>query len=348
MLARCRRLSWMRPEGRPRRLDQAVEPLTALINICVRAVVQALPQVSQFAEALHFRGCAQLGRRRWRGRAQVGHEIGQCEVRLMSDAAHHGHRGLRDGAYQHRVVERPQVFQRTASAHEQQHLAFTGFGMPPVSGLQRGAQFGWRLRALHGRRVDDHRDVGHPPLQRGDHIAQGRRAQRRDDTDAARLHGQRTFAGLLEQALGLQLGLELEELLEQRALSCRLQRLDNELQIATSTVDIKLATRLDQLTIAGGKTQLLGRAAEHGATHLADVVLERKITMPAGRPRKARKLAPNRHRIESGRDGIGHGSHQGANRPHTPRRRQIGIEQGFSHAHLRRKCVHKPRRCWQF
>jgi hypothetical protein len=53
----------------------------------------------------------QLGRRRGRGRAQVGAEIGNGEIGLVPHAADQRHRALHNGARQLLVVEGPQVFQ---------------------------------------------------------------------------------------------------------------------------------------------------------------------------------------------------------------------------------------------
>ena len=85
---------------------------------------------------------------------------------------------------------------------------------PLVSLVQGLAQFPRSLPALHAGRVDHDGNVRHAALQGGYHVMQGRGAQRGDHADRARQQRQRAFSARLEQALGFQFGLELQELLE--------------------------------------------------------------------------------------------------------------------------------------
>ena len=141
--------------------------------------------------------------------------------------------------------------------------------------------------------------MGRAPSQGRDHVMQRGSPQRSDQTDAARQYGQWPLAGRVEQAFGLQLGLQALELLEQGALPGPRQAFHDQLQVAAWLIDAQPALDFDHVAIARGKVQQAGRAAEHGAANLALAVLEREIAMPAGCARKARNLAAHRDRIES-------------------------------------------------
>ena len=62
---------------------------------------------------------AQLGRLGRRGRADVGNEVGNREIDLVANAGYQRQRVVDDRACQRLVVEAPQVFERTAAAHQQ-------------------------------------------------------------------------------------------------------------------------------------------------------------------------------------------------------------------------------------
>lgn len=54
--------------------------------------------------------------------AQVGHPVGDGEVGLVTDAGDDGDAAARDGARDDLRVERPQVFEAPAAAHEQDEV----------------------------------------------------------------------------------------------------------------------------------------------------------------------------------------------------------------------------------
>mgnify|MGYP003615605880 CR=1 FL=1 len=88
------------------------------------------PERSQpdFARLRH-----QLGRRRGRGRAQVGAKVGDGEIRLVPHPADQGHRALHDGARQLLVVEGPQVLDGAPPPHQQNHVnGWIGIRITPL------------------------------------------------------------------------------------------------------------------------------------------------------------------------------------------------------------------------
>jgi len=106
------------------------------------------------------------------------------------------------------------------------------------------------------------------------HVAQRRRAQRGDHADAARHGRQRALGRRIEQAFGLQLRLQPQELLEQRALPRALHGFDHQLQVAARLVHRQAAAHFHLVALARAEGQQAGRAAEHGAAQLAAVVLQ--------------------------------------------------------------------------
>ncbi len=328
--------------GSPQALAQAVEPLAALVDGVENGVVQTFVQVRQLAQPGQARRRAQLSSGAGRGCAQVGDEIGQGEIGFVSDTAHHRHRRLGQGTHQLLVVEGPQIFQRTAAAHQQQHLGLALLRKSLVGQPQGRAQFGRRLRALHGAGINVYRQVRHTPAQRAGHVAQGGRAQRSHHADAARLRRQRSFARGIEQTFGLEPGFEAQKLLEPHALPGRLQALDDQLQFAARTVDVELAARLHQLAVARDEGELIGSAAKQRAAQLHAIVLEQKITMPADGAGKTGHLAPHHDRVQTHGQRVGHGAHERAQRPDRATVQRFGSQQGLSHRIPRSISVHNP------
>jgi hypothetical protein len=104
--------------------------------------------------------CHQFGRGSGRGRPQVGHKVRNGEVGLVAHTADHGHRALNERARELLVVEGPQVFDRAAAAHQQDHIDRRRLAPNTVrparstagtNQRQRRDQVAGRLRALHLR-----------------------------------------------------------------------------------------------------------------------------------------------------------------------------------------------------
>ena len=96
-------------------LRLGIEQAAAVAVQGLRRVVEAPPhgaaQVSrigaQGSEPVGARRGRQFGRRRRRGRAQVGREVGDGEVRLVAHAADDGHGAVGDRMRDAFIVERP-------------------------------------------------------------------------------------------------------------------------------------------------------------------------------------------------------------------------------------------------
>ena len=115
---------------------QPVDALRLGIEPAAQGAVDAFLQHVDAAQPLLARCTGQLGGGGGRGRAQVGHEVGDGEVGLVSYAADDRHRAGGDGAGQLLVVEGPQILDGAAAAHQQDEVdGWRGF-MSQI-GLQR-------------------------------------------------------------------------------------------------------------------------------------------------------------------------------------------------------------------
>ena len=239
----------------------ALQGLAAPVQ-CLQACQQVAPVRNQ-----------QFGGHRRGRRAQVGGEIGQGEIGLVAHRRHHRHRRGGDGAHQRLVVERPQVFQRSAAAGQQHHLV-TAAGRGPaqqVGDLRRGAF------ALHQAGQDIHFKQGQPARQHAEHIAHGRAGGRGDHRHPAHPGRQRSLARGIEQAFGRQSGLQCLEGAAQRAFAGLFEMVEHQLVVAARLVQGQAATAEHLEAFARHELQPLALGLEHGATHLRTRVLEGEV-----------------------------------------------------------------------
>jgi len=192
----------------------------------------------------------------------------------VPDARHDRHGRAGDLAHQLRTVEGPQVFQRTAATHQQQHVQLGLFVVVAVGLFQRVVQGSGRLIALDQGREHHHRHLWRAPAQRRGYIAQGGGVQGRDHANAARQLNQGPFARSVEIALGLQLGLEAHELLKQAALPRQPGAFDDQLQVTARAVDVQSPLHFHHLAVAQVDAAELRRPAKHGTADLALLVFE--------------------------------------------------------------------------
>ena len=79
-------------------------------------------------DELVFAGDDHLGGRRWRGRAQVGDEVGDRDVGLVADGGDRRHRAAGDRARDDLLVERPEILDRAAAAADDDDVDAAGPG----------------------------------------------------------------------------------------------------------------------------------------------------------------------------------------------------------------------------
>ena len=192
-----------------------------------------------------------------------------------------------DRPRQRLLVELPQVLDRAAAAHQEQHVAL---GAPAGAREHRHDALGGAL-ALHGDRVDDHRDRRVAARQRGQDVAQRGRGERGQHADRARVRRQLALGGFVEQALALELLLEPQEALVERPDAGAAQAFDGELEAAARLVQGDQRARLDLHAVAQLPVERRGAAAEHHAVDLRAAVLEREIPVPRRGARQVGQLA---------------------------------------------------------
>jgi len=117
-----------------------------------------LPHVAAYGHAIGRRD--QLGGGRGRGRAHVGRKVREREVDLVAHRRDDRKGRSGDRAYGHFLVERPQIFERTAAAPDDQDVepaqAIEAFDRPGDRG--RGAL------ALHRDRREHNAQSGPAPV----------------------------------------------------------------------------------------------------------------------------------------------------------------------------------------
>jgi len=163
--------------------------------------------------------------RRGRG-AVVGDQVQQGRVALVADRGDDGRAGVRDGAHEALVGEGEEVFDRAATARDDDDVDL-------VHGVQfeeGAAHLGHAVIALHGD-LADLKARARPAVRRvDDHVVLRFRVAAADQADCARQERQRLLAGIREQALGGQAGAQRLNLGEQvaHALQVNLRRLQVE------------------------------------------------------------------------------------------------------------------------
>jgi hypothetical protein len=288
-------------------------PVQRLGRVAQRAAHGA-PQVdgvrTQRGDPVGARRGRQFGRRRRRGRAYVGGEIADREIRLVTHAGNHRHAAIGHRVGHRFLVKRPQILDAAATPAHDQHVAF---------GPLRGGGDGRRdavagALALHRRRVNHHAHMGRAAAQGGEHVAQGGRLRAGDDADGAREHGHGALAVLVEQAGRGQLFLQPQERFEQGADAGAPDRLDVDLVVAARAIQRDERAHLDLVAFARNEAGILGAAAKHHGAHLGRVVLEREIPVAGAGAREIRYFAGDpaeRERaFQQARDGLVEGGHR--------------------------------------
>ena len=225
----------------------------------------------------------------------------------MAHARNDGHPGLDHRVGQILVIEGPQILQGPTTPHHQHHVYAPHF----LDGLQRLNQ-GWgRAHALNLGWGNHHRYVGHPALQGGDHIMQGRSTQGSHHTNGPGHGHQRALARFIKHAQERQFALELQEFFVPNALAGGLQGINHQLQVASPLIDRNFGPGLHHDPVVQVKVDQHGGAAKHGATQLRTLILEREIAMPTAGTGEVGDLALHFNRIEARRQGVGESTHQG-------------------------------------
>jgi hypothetical protein len=111
----------------------------------------------------------------------------------------------------------------------------------------------------------------------------------------------------------------LQEALVKPAEPRALYRLDGELVIAARLVQTDLRQDLDLIAVARHEVGQLVAAAEHRATDLRPLVLQREVPVAAGGSGEIGDLAADPHQPETAREQSSNGAVQRCNRDAFPR-----------------------------
>ena len=219
-----------------------------------------------------------LGRGRGRRGPEVGDEIGDGEVDLVADGRDDGHGRAGDGPGHGLLVEGPQVLDGAAAAADDEDLD-TG---PAAQGLDALDDLGRGALALDAGRVDDDVEPGVAALEDAQDIADGRPRRRGHDADRPRPERQLALAGLVEQALGPELLLELLEAELEGALALGLDLVDVELVVAAGLEDADLAPADDLEAVLEVEGDLAGGRLPQDGLDDAFLVLEAEEDVAGG------------------------------------------------------------------
>src|SRR6185437_11017238 len=217
----------------------------------------------------------QLSRSRRCGRAQVGNEIADGEIRFMADGGNYRQCGTGDDASQALVVKCGKVFKRAATARDDHHVD----DLRAIEVPEPGCNFAGSRFALDLRGIDQDSNTFMPSAQNVKHVLQGSTAARSDDADSAGQLRNCLFARLIEQAFSSKFFLELLKCELQCSGAERLQEFGGELKFAARVIDGDAPASDDLHPVVWAKSQQARLAAEHHHPELGVTILEREIQM---------------------------------------------------------------------
>ena len=238
--------------GQPAAAADHVEPGPAAVETSGQRGAKAPCLPIEARAQFFFRGDHHLRGSRGRRRANIRDEIGDREIRLVTDGGDDRYGAPDDGARNRLLVEGPQVLSRSTATPDDHDVdaGHAADGPDGIGDLSRCAF------ALHPRRPDDEVDVGMAAGEDLDDIAERRSGERRDDADLRRQRRQRPLARKIEEALGLELLLQLLERQLQRAETLRLKVVAEQLILALRLVDGQPPARHHAQSVFGLELQI--------------------------------------------------------------------------------------------
>src|SRR5216684_1842844 len=224
------------------------------------------------------------GRRR---RAQVGYEVADGEVGLVSDRG-----DRRDGAVSHRAshrffVEGPQVLERSPSTADQKDIVH----LPAREVADGDGDLTRRIPSLHPHGIDLHVKAGEAPAEDVQHIPDGGAGRTGDDRDPRRQHRDRLFSGWVEQPLVGELLLELFERQLQCAQTSRLHRHRVELKLSLLFVKGQPSSDDELQSVLDSEAKEARIRGKKDHPHLRAGIFDRKIEVAGGGTYDIRRLA---------------------------------------------------------
>jgi dTDP-4-amino-4,6-dideoxygalactose transaminase len=232
-----------------------------------------------------FRGC------RGRGRAEVGREIGDGKVRLMSDGGDDGHMAGEDRSRHDLLIKAPEVFKASAAPGDDDDV-----GPTAVAEVQDAfADLLGAAGALDERGVKLYLEAGATAFEDVEHVLYDGAGGRGDDANAAGEFREFAFMPGVEEPFFLQTLFQFLEGLLECAGAERFQVLDVQLIRAALLIDVDGASRLHHQAILKRKPDQAQAVAEQRASEYGVFFLEVEVGMAAGGGLEARNLAGHTH-----------------------------------------------------
>src|ERR1700722_852458 len=218
----------------------------------------------------------QLRRGGGRRRPQIGHEIQNRKICLVTHRRNHRNPRRRNRPRQPFIVERRQIFRRSAAARHHNHIHI----FPLIKNPHARSDFSRRGVTLHLCRIDQHAHRVVPTPQNIQNVAQCRGLRRRYHANSRRQRRNRFFALCRKQSFVLQLRLKLLERQLQRARALGLNKFRRNLKLAAVFVHRHAPAHQRLQSIRRTKTQQPSRGAEHHHANLRIPILQREIKVP--------------------------------------------------------------------
>ena len=234
-----------------------------------------------------------LGRRRRRRRPQIGDEVGDGDVDLVSDGGDDRDRTRRDRAGHGFLVEGPQVLHGAPSPADDDDIRQPGGGQT----LERPCDLDGRPLALDPRTGEDDATPWSTAGENRRDVAERRTGRRGDDADTPRVPGQRALERRAQKALTLQTASQLLERQAPQTLGAvGLQAANDHLVFAPGLIQREVTEHPDFHALVGVRGEVLGLPVEHDGAELCPFVLEREVavTGPGARPRTDLPADPER------------------------------------------------------
>ena len=251
-------------------------------------------ELSDLSQEMTAVGRAAFGSGRWRGGAQVGHQIREGKIHLVPDPGHDRQARGENRPHHSLFVEGPQVFQRSAATRDDQHVYF----ISPVRVLNGADQPRNRGDALNGRGVQNDRNPRAAPGQHVQDVADSSARGRSHHTDRTRCRRYRFLVCFIEKTGGRQTSLQGFKAQAECALASGFHVLHDHLELTARLIERHPGRNQDLRAVGGRESQKAVARLEHGTPHLGRRVLQGEVEVAGGRPREIRDFTLYPHRPE--------------------------------------------------
>src|SRR4051812_13041482 len=267
---------------------------------------------------LALRADHDLGCRRRRGSAQIGHEVADGEIGLVADRGDRRNGAGRNGARDRFLVERPKIFERSSAAADEDDVV--QLPAREVSDGDRDLARG--IAALHADRINLHLQPFEAASEDVEDVANRSTGRAGNDGDPLRQHRNRLLSRRIEQSFLGELLFELLECQLQRAEAGRLDGDSVELELPLLFVKREASADDELQSVFNAEAEEACVRREQDHAHLGSRILNRKIDMTGSGTDDVRRFALDAYVVVSKEldvdltdeltyfpDALGHGTH---------------------------------------